>query len=120
MAVSMEQIMASTIGEASSEIRASYKKTVLIRQYETEVIEIETTLKIEHEVSNAERILISSLLQAQLEYAAYSQLFLKGLVTKTEFSDRKKEIEQGIEVILNKAETTLGKKLDNYLGVCME
>lgn len=120
MGIAIEKIMNSTIGEASSEIRASYKKTVLVRQYETEVIELETTLKVDHEISNAERILISALLQVQLEYTAYSQLAIKGLVTQTEFNQRKGELEESAELILRKAETTTGKKLDKYINTCME
>lgn len=117
--VPMEQIMSSTIGEASSTIRASYKKTVLIRQYETEVIELDTTLTIDKEVSNAERILISALLQAQLEYSAYINLANKGLVTQSELDKRKKELEESVALILLKAESTLGKSLRHYLGMNM-
>ena len=48
--VNMEEIISSSFGEASSEIRANFKKTVLIRQYETEVIELETTLKLDKDI----------------------------------------------------------------------
>lgn len=119
MSLSIENIMNTTFGEVSSEIRGSYKKTILVRQYETEVIEVESVLKLETEVSGAERMFISALLQVQLEYTAYCQLAFKGLVTETELKERRKQLEDGAEAIKNKAEQVLGKSLDKYLSVNM-
>lgn len=115
--VNMEEIISSSFGEASSEIRANFKKTVLIRQYETEVIELETTLKLDKDITGAERMLLSAMLQAQLEYDAYCQLYIKGMVTESEFSQRKSCLEQEINIIKAKGEEVLGKSLDNYFGI---
>lgn len=120
MSILVENLMQSSFGETSSEIRATYKKTVLIRQYETEVIELETTLKVEDNLSGAERMFISAALQVQLEYTAYCQLAFKGLITETELKNRKKELEEGINAIKQKAEAVLKKSLDKYLDTCME
>ena len=117
MSLTVEKIMESTCGEVSSEIRASYKKTVLVRQYETEVVELETVLKLDRTVSGAERMLISAMLQLQLEYTAYCQLAFKGIVTGTELSNRKKELEDGINAIKAKAEGVLGKSLDDLVNI---
>lgn len=119
MAISIEKIMESTIGEVSSEIRASYKKTVLVRQYETEVIELDTVLKVEKTLTGAERMLISALLQAQLEYMAYCQLAFKGLITNTELQSRKSELEEGVDAIKGKAEAVLGRSLDDMININM-
>lgn len=118
--LTVEDIMNSTFGETSSEIRATYKKTVLIKQYETEVVELETKLKVEKALSGAERMFISAALQVQLEYTAYCQLAFKGLVTNSQLLSRKKELEQGLTAIKVKAEKVLGRSLDEYVAVKLE
>lgn len=120
MTISVENLMNSTFGEASSEIRATYKKTVLVRQYETEVVELETTLKVEKQLSGAERMFISAALQIQLEYTAYCQLAFKGLVTDSELKQRKQALEEGINALKVKAEQVLNKSLDEYLNTNMK
>lgn len=119
MSISVEQVMKSSFGEASGTIRATYKKTVLIRQYETEVVELETTLKVDKALTGAERMFISAALQLQLEYTAYCQLAFKGLVTQSQLIQRKKELEDGLEAIKTKAENQLGRSLDEYVTINM-
>lgn len=111
----MEKIMNSSFGEASNTIRASFKKTVFMRQYETEVVEMESTLTVDKNVTGAERMFMSAILQAQLEYSAYVNLAFKGLITKTELDSRRDELVNSVEAIKNKAEQVLGKSLDEYL-----
>lgn len=113
--MSMEQIMEASFGEASSEVRANYKKVVNVAQYESEVIELGTILDMgERDITGAERVLISAMLQAQLEYSAYCNLAFKGLVTATELDNRKKQLEGSIQAIKNKAEEVLGRDMDEY------
>lgn len=112
MSITMEKMMDATLGEVSGELRATYKKTVNVRQYETEVVELETTLRVDKELSGGERMLVSAILQAQLEYTAYCQLAFKGLITPVELATRKKSLEDGVEAIKQKAESVLGKSLD--------
>ena len=119
MSITIEDVMKSSFGEASSEIRASYKKTVLIKQYETEVIELDTTLKIDKELTGAERMVLSAALQVQLEYTAYCELAFKGLVTNTELNSRKKQLEESLNALNDKAESLLGRKLTEYFTVNM-
>lgn len=120
MSISVEQVMQSSYGESAQEIRASYKKTVLIRQYETEVVELETILKIDKQLTGAERMFISAALQVELEYTAYCQLAFKGLVTQTQLLERKKVLEDGLEAIKQKAEGRLGRSLDSYVTVNLD
>ena len=91
-----------------------------LRQYETEVIELETELNVERKLSGAERMLISAILQAQLEFMAYTQLGVKGLITQTELDNRKKELETSVALIKAKGEKVLGTDLDKYLTFNME
>lgn len=115
--ISIENIMNSSLGEVSSEIRASFKKTVLVRQYETEVIELESVLKIDKLLTSAERMWISAILQIQLEYDAYCQLVFKGYVTNSEFNERKQVLEASINALKNKLEESTGKSLDEYIDI---
>lgn len=114
--MSMNKILEASFGETSSKLRASYKKTVQIRPYETEVMEVETELNIENGISGAERMLISAILQAQLEYECFCNLVYKGIVTSAELDKRRRELEDGVTAIKDKAEKLLGKPLDKYFN----
>lgn len=112
--VTMDDMLGSSFGEASSEITSSFKKTVFVRQYETEVVEYSATVHFEKLLSGAERVLLSALLHIQLEYSAYCDLVHKGFVTSTEFNSRKKMLEDDMNSIKDKAESVLGESLDKY------
>lgn len=115
--ITLDNVLNSSFGEASSEMSASFKKTVLVRQYETEVVEYSTVLKIEKPISGAERVLISAMLQIQLEYSAYVDLVYKGYVTENEFNQRKTALTEEINNLTRKAESILNKPLDKYFGL---
>lgn len=120
MALTIEKIMGASLGETSGEIRATFKKTINVRQYETEVLELETVLKIDKQLTGGERMFISALLQAQLEYTAYAELAYKGLVTPDQLSIRKSSLENGINAIKTKVESELGRTVDeliNFTGI---
>lgn len=117
--ITLDDVLKSNFGEASSEITASFKKTILIRQYETEVVEYSTTLKLDKPVSGAERVLISAMLQIQLEYTAYADLAHKKYVTETEFNQRKSVLTEEINNLLRKAESVLNRPLDDYFKVTL-
>lgn len=119
MAVTVENAMGASFGEVSSEIRATYKKTVLVRQYETEVVELETKLTMSKPLTGAERMFISAILQVQLEYTAYCQLAFKGLITNSQLASRKAELESGLTAIKEKAEKVLNKSLDEYINTAL-
>lgn len=110
--VTMDNVMNASFGETGSSIRATFKKTINVRQYETETYEASTTLELEREVSGIERMIISSLLQAQLEYAGYIQLHQKGYVSDNEFNTRKQCLEEDVNLLKMKGEKLLGKSLD--------
>lgn len=110
----MEKIMGASFGEVSNKVRAVFRKTVHIREYETEVIELETTLDLGHEVTGGERMLVSAILQAQLEYQGYCNLCFKGLVSEQELANRKEQLSTEVEILKNKVEAVLGKSMDKY------
>ena len=71
-----------------------------------------STLEVDKELSGVERMLISAMLQAQLEYEAYIQMRCKGIIGDNQLAARKAELEQDINLIKAKGEVLLGKPLD--------
>lgn len=110
--VDMNGIMRATFGESSSSIRATFKKTVNVRQYETESYEVSSTLEVPKEITGIERMLLSAMLQAQIEYEVYIQMAVKGVITQSQLVTRKGELENDVNMIKNKGEELLGKPLD--------
>ena len=116
MDLNMESIMGASFGETNNNIRATFKKTINVRQYESEIIELEATVDMgDTNLLGAERMLVSAILQAQLEYTAYCNLVYKGLVTSSELSARKDQLISGVQAIKSKAEEVLGKPMDKYI-----
>ena len=110
--VNMDNIMSASFGESSGNIRATFKKTVNIKQYETEVTELSSTLELPGNLTGIERMLISAVLQAQLEYEGYILMRVKGVVTDAQLAARKNELEQDVNLIKSKGEALLNKPLD--------
>lgn len=110
--ITMDDALKASFGETGSSIRATFKKTVNVKQYETESVEVSSTLEIDKDLTGVERMLISAILQSQLEYEAYIQLVCKGTITASEFEQRKKSLEQDMTMLANKAEEILGKPVD--------
>lgn len=114
--IDMNDIMQASIGEVSNKLEVTFKKTVLIRDYETEVIESTSTVELDHNVSGIERMFITALLQVQMEYTAYCNLAAKGIVTNIQLAERKKMLEEGLYAIKYKADQILGAGIiDKYI-----
>lgn len=114
--ISMDRIMNASLGELSSNIQANFKKTILIRDYETEVIESTLGIELDHPVTGIERMFITAILQIQAEYTAYINLMAKGLITETQFTNRKNDLEEALYSIKYKGDQLLGEgALDKYL-----
>ena len=115
--ISMDQILGASLGEVSNKITVTFKKTVLIRDYETEVIEATTSAEFDEALSGIERMFVSAVLEIQMEYMAYTNLLLKGLVTKTAFDQRKSSLEGELMSIKYKADSLLGEGIiDKYIN----
>lgn len=111
----VNRALGASFGEASNTINVSFKKTVLIRDYETEVIESSTSLVLDKPLSGAERSFITAILRVQMEYEAYCNLVMKGMVTQTEFNIRKEALANDLLALKAKAEAISGQKMDKYL-----
>lgn len=114
--VNMNNILKASFGEANNEIKVTFKKTILIRPYETEVVEIESKLNIDKSMDGATRQLLCTVLQSQVEFEAYSQLFYKKLVSQEEVLSRKAYLEQSVKEAVWKFENLTGRDASEYLG----
>lgn len=115
-AISMDNIMEASLGEISNDLTVTFKKTVLLRQYETEVIESTSTVKFDHPLIGIERMFVTAILEIQMEYTAYVNLTSKGIITQTQLSERKLMLEQSLYSIKVKADQILGVGvIDKYL-----
>lgn len=115
--ISMDDVMNASFGEVSNKMTVTFKKTVLVRDYETEVIEATTSLDLEHAVSGIERMFITAVLEIQMEYTVFVNLTTKGLVTPKQLSQRKEELEEALHAIKFKADKLLGPGvIDKYIN----
>ena len=115
--ISMEDIMQASFGEVSNKLTVTFKKTVLIRDYETEVIESTTSVDLDHPISGIERMFITAMLEIQMEYTAYVNLASKGIVTQSQLLQRKQMLEEGLFNIKYKADSILGAGvIDKYIN----
>ncbi len=111
----VNRALAASFGEASNTLTVSFKKTLLIRDYETEVIESSTNLVLDHPISGAERAFITAIMRVQMEYEAYCNLVMKGMVTQLEFDQRKQALANDLVALKAKAEAISGQNMDKYL-----
>lgn len=114
--IPMEDIMNASLGEVSNKITIKFKKTVQVRQYETETIEAMSSVEIEEPLVGIERMFVSAIIAAEMEYTTYLSLASKGYVTSRELAERKQVLEEELYSIKYKADTILGKgKIDKFL-----
>lgn len=116
----IDKVLQASFGESSNTINVMFKKTVLIKDYETEVLEASTQVTFDHPITGAERIFVSAMLRIQMEYEAYCNLVMKGMVTQTQFDQRKLCLAQDLIAIKSKAEALTGLSLDKYLNLKLD
>lgn len=114
--VPMDDILEASLGEVSNKLTVTFKKTVLIRDYETEVIEATNSVEFDHTLVGIERMFVCAIIEIQMEYTAYVNLASKGLITNSQLKERKKMLEQSLYNIKITADKLLGAgKIDKYL-----
>lgn len=114
--IDMNKVMEASLGEVSNKITVTFKKTVLIRDYETEVIEATNSVEFDRPLIGIERMFVSAIIETQMEYTTYVNLMSKGLITKSEFATRKQTLEETLFSIKYKADQILGEGvIDKYL-----
>lgn len=114
--IPMDSIMEASLGEVSNKLTVTFKKTVLIRDYETEVIEATNSVEFDHPLVGIERMFVTAILEIQMEYTAYINLASKGIITQSQLTERKLMLEQSLYTIKVKADQVLGAGvIDKYL-----
>lgn len=114
--VKMDSIMDASLGEVSNDLTVTFKKTILLRPYETEVLESTSTVEFDHPLIGVERMFVTAIIEIQMEYTAYISLTAKGLITNSQLAERKEMLEQGLYSIKFKADQILGPGvIDKYL-----
>lgn len=104
-----------TVGKKET-IRVVFKKTILLRQYETEVFELESTVEVDHPLTGAERAVIQTIVMCNLEMAAFANLMCKGTISKEEYETRITMLEYNLRSIAQKAASLVpGFDLKDYL-----
>lgn len=116
----MEDLISMSFGDVASEIDVTVKKTINIRQYENETLEMNVKLKMDEPLSSGERLFITEAVAVQLEYALYANLLSKHLVTETEFKARKEELESAITSVMVKVENSTGKSMQRFMDLKIE
>lgn len=85
-------------------IRVVFKKTITLpgKNYENEVIEVETTLEIDKPITGMERSLLETLLISNLEMTVYAGLYCRQIISSDEYKNRVEMIEYNIRSIHNR------------------
>lgn len=106
----IKDIISANIGtcKENGSLHVSFKKTVNIRQYETEVVEASLTVPLGHEDVGHRLELVESIALAKVEYGVMFNLLAAGRITQAEFDQRKLELVAGVET------------LSAYLGIPLE
>lgn len=112
--LNIDDILTSKLGKISgiNEIKVSFRKTIQTKPYESEVTETEYSLSVDNEITGIERMVITSILQAQAEYTIYTMLALQNKITTEEFMLEKKAIEDSINAIIKKAKGLVGDRIN--------
>lgn len=110
----VNDILGAGFGETKGKISAKFRKSVLIKDYHPEEIELEAELEVGN-ISGIDRVLITAILEAQLEITAYMNLLFEGKVTQEEYNKRAEQIRLEINTLAAKYEKITGKKADEYL-----
>lgn len=102
--MNIDEILSYNLDRAGNggKVSVSFKKTVNVRQYETEVVE--ASMEVAFDEADApedveEKIAVAS---AKVEYACMVNLLAKGQVTQTQFNERRSQLEQSVTAISTK------------------
>lgn len=113
----MDAILGAKFGAEAGSIEASFRKTVKTREYETEVVEVKANVDIEPNASGIDRMMTITLLEAQIEYSVYSNLAFKGIITQSELSKRKSDIENNVNAVAAKYYSLTGENPMAKFGI---
>lgn len=113
---SMDDVLKANLGETGSKIAVSFKKTIQVEQYNPEVIQIDCEIEYKGSMDGIERTTIAGLVQSQIEYEAFAQMAIKGLISPDIYESRKAQLVSSCNAMLQKYEDITGKSADNIIS----
>ena len=113
--INMDNIMSASLYDDSNSLRVVFKKTIQKRQYEPEVIEVETTVNLDGRLLGPERMLILAIIAAQVEYTAMVNLVYKGQISPEELDERKRALVNSVNALKEKAEKLTGTSMEHII-----
>ena len=112
----VDNMLTCRLGETDSKLKVTFKKTVKVREYETEVIEATNEVTVGSELSGMERVFISEILKCQMEYMVYIDLLKRGTVTEHEYTEKRLMIEDTLQTMVQRA-ASVGIDVSKYIGM---
>lgn len=85
--------------EKDGKLSLSFRKTINVRQYETEVIEANLEVPITTDMTGLKLEMIESVVLAKLEYGVLWNMLARGMITQAEFDDCKQKLETSVNVM---------------------
>lgn len=110
-----DNILGARFGEANNKITVEFKKTIFIRNYETEVFDLSSEITLDNSVDGIDRMLVTCILQAQLELQCFGGLLIRNKITQQEYNDRKEKILLDVNMTANRYEKITGRDSGKYL-----
>ena len=115
--LTLEDVLGADLGDFTNG-KVLFRKTVQVKDYESETVEVSVDLGSLKEKPAEIRELILAMAEVQLEYTVYSGLVLKQLITEGEYRERKKKNTEYIQGMMAKA-VSLGMSVEDiykYIG----
>lgn len=113
--ISMDDIMGARFNESTNVIHINFKKTCLIKAYETEVVEGSASIELNESMSGIERALAINIIEAQVEQAVNENVLSKGLVTHYEYEQKKKALVETVNRLREQAIEIVGEEQVNKI-----
>lgn len=115
MRYSAGDILNAHFGEKETTIKAEFRKTIQIRNYETEVYSISSEIKLDPNITGYRKAFVQSLLQAQLELIAYRSLRLQNKVQEAEYNNRRDSIIYSINYLAAEFARSTGENPGDFM-----
>lgn len=113
---SMDDILKANLGESTSKIVVSFKKTIQVEQFNPEVVQIDCETEFTGKMSGIERATIASIIQSQIEYEAFAQMAIKGLINSDVYNCRKASLIASCNAMLQKYEELTGESSESLMA----
>ena len=111
----INKVLNAEIGTLPTNIRVEFKKTVPVKQYETEAVSDGVEMSTEG-MDGMDRAMIYALLEVQAEYTVIANLAIKGLITQQAFTSRVQALETYINQMSARYSSITGRDAEKKFG----